>query len=122
MTTSMPAWISTSEAAARLGISRTTLDAMVARAPSTLPGAPLAIGVGDKRRHLRWDETRLGEWVTAYGHWTAGQEEAPPTPRPAKMAKVPKAPSTARRQSLLSAVTGGRDGQPSRPPGGRGCS
>src|SRR5262245_9749149 len=34
-------WLGTKEAATKLGISRSTLDGMVARAPKDLPGAPV---------------------------------------------------------------------------------
>ena len=50
-----PARIDTATAARRLGIHRSTLDAMVSRAPPALPGAPVQVGEGTVRRHLRWD-------------------------------------------------------------------
>jgi hypothetical protein len=62
-------WLSTVEAAQQLGISRWTLDVMVARAPKDLPGTPTHVGEGKERRHLRWDGERLHEWAAAYREW-----------------------------------------------------
>lgn len=65
------AWLSTSEAAARLGIARSTLDEMLSRSPKDLPGSPVHVGNGSARQHLRWDAGRLQEWLTAYRSWEA---------------------------------------------------
>jgi predicted DNA-binding transcriptional regulator AlpA len=62
-------WINTAEAARRLGIDRSTLDAMVSKAPKTLPGAPTRVGQGRARQHFRWDGERLDEWAEAYRDW-----------------------------------------------------
>lgn len=62
-------YLSTVEAAALLNIDRTTLDDMVDRAPRTLPGAPLRVGQGKARTHLRWDPERVREWAAAYDQW-----------------------------------------------------
>lgn len=60
------AWISTAEAARRLGINRSTLDDMVKCAPRNLPGSPVAVGEGKKHRFLRWNPSHLNEWADAY--------------------------------------------------------
>ena len=66
-------WLSTVEAAEQLGISRWTLDIMVARAPKHLPGTPTHVGEGKTRRHLRWDGAMLHEWAAAYREWEAAR-------------------------------------------------
>lgn len=62
-------WLSTREAAARLGISRSTLDGMVGRAPVDLPGAPVVAGAGSRRRRWKWDAERLQTWLVAFTEW-----------------------------------------------------
>lgn len=101
-------WIGPAEAAQRMGISRTTLDAMLARAPSDLPGSPVLVGVGTARRHLRWDEARIEEWLVAYRAWASGtpaQQAAPASPARRRATQKKEG---GRRPSLLSLVTGGR--------------
>jgi hypothetical protein len=66
-----PGWIRTEEAAVRLSVGRATLDAMVARAPRDLPGAPVQVGHGAQRRHLRWDPSTLSAWMEAFRAWEA---------------------------------------------------
>jgi hypothetical protein len=60
--------MSTVEAAQQLGISRWTLDVMVARAPKDLPDTPTHIGEGKERRNLWWDGVRL------HGETTRGRK------------------------------------------------
>jgi predicted DNA-binding transcriptional regulator AlpA len=62
-------WLTTAEVANQLGIPRSTLDAMVRRAPRDLPGAPTKTGTGRKRQHLRWDASSLTEWLQSYQRW-----------------------------------------------------
>lgn len=62
-------WISTAEAAGRLGMDRGTLDKMVQDARKGLPGAPVHKGKGKTRQHLLWDADRLDEWVRAVEAW-----------------------------------------------------
>ena len=64
-----PILISTAEAARLLDVDRGTLDAMRDRAPKHLPGAPIAMGDGKRRRSWRWDRDRLVEWAEAYHAW-----------------------------------------------------
>lgn len=85
-----PAWLSTGEAAARLGVSRSTLDAMVARAPRDLPGAPVRVGEGGRRQHLRWDAGRIAEWAAAYRAWDA-RENGPSASRRRSAPSRPRA-------------------------------
>jgi hypothetical protein len=66
-------WGTTEEAARRLGVCRDTLDGMLDRAPRDLPGAPVDVGTGKCRRHLRWDLDRVNEWATAYRDWMAAR-------------------------------------------------
>lgn len=61
-------WISTAEAARRLGVDRSTLDIMRDRAPA-LPGGPVRVGAGRARRAWRWNAARLDEWFDAYERW-----------------------------------------------------
>jgi hypothetical protein len=63
------AWVSTTEAAAILNIDRTTIDAMIDRAPKDLPGAPTQVGSGKLRNHYRWNPALLHEWARAYRDW-----------------------------------------------------
>lgn len=73
-------WISTDEAAAIFGVDRETLDKMVAKAPPDLPGAPLDVSHGVRRR-WRWDPSRLTVWAAAYQTWKADRErKAKPHP------------------------------------------
>lgn len=60
-----PGWLSTDEAASRLGVARSTLDELAKRSAPGLPGAPVIAGGGKVRRHLRWDGSQLGEWYRA---------------------------------------------------------
>lgn len=111
------AWLSTAEAAARLGIARCTLDQMIGQAPRTLPGAPTPVGTGLHRRHWRWDARRLEEWLTAYRAWSAARSnetellaaEARPSKRTRQLRKPCSAP-TGRRRSLLSVVAADQPG------------
>lgn len=108
-------WLSTAQAAARLGIARCTLDEMVSQAPRTLPGTPTPVGSGNRRRHWRWDGDMLEEWLTAYRAWTSQRSpvtESLPlagrtTPHASNARKPAPAP-TPRRRSLLSVVSGAR--------------
>lgn len=97
--TSDPAWISTDEAATLLGVSRSTLDAMVAQAPRTLPGSPVRVGDGGERRHLRWDPTALTTWMNAYRDWRATRGRRSTTPSPKEPTR------TGTRPSLLTLAT-----------------
>ena len=78
-----PALASCDEVAQRLGVSRRTLDAMVARAPATLPGAPVAVGSGGRRKHLRWRLAHVEAWLQAYQAWESEQVRScqPSAPR-----------------------------------------
>lgn len=64
-----PEWLTTEEAARKLGIDRDTLDKMVSRAPKSLPGSPTHVGKGKVRRHLRWSAARLFDWASGYDAW-----------------------------------------------------
>lgn len=116
-----PRWIDTAAAAAELGMSRSTLDQMVARAPANLPGAPTILGTGTQRLRRRWDAHRLHSWFEAYGRWAASQTARPagakastafeppePAPRP-RRAEGPRGRAGAKnkRPSLLALVSDG---------------
>jgi hypothetical protein len=75
-------WLSTSDAAGLLGIPRSTLDAMLRRAPSGLPGAPILAGSGNERRHWRWDSAVVEDWLRAFREWEA--DKASKRPRPSR--------------------------------------
>ncbi len=72
-----PLTISTAEAAARMGISRWSLDQMVAKAPRNLPGAPTHIGKGTAARHLRWNPDQLATWLESYRDHERSRGKAP---------------------------------------------
>ena len=106
-------WLTTTQVAEHLGINRCTLDEMLAAAPRDLPGSPVQIGVGSKKRHLRWDAERIEEWFAAVQAWrqarasagTAGPSSGPirpPTPAPRRSRK-PRSPSG---RSVLAMVGG----------------
>lgn len=68
-----PEWLTTAQAAQRLGISRDTLDRMageVAEVGRDWPGAPVDVGAG-RQRSLRWDAAHLSAWMRRYGSWVA---------------------------------------------------
>ena len=122
------AWISMAEAASRLGVARTTLDEMVARAPRTLPGSPLSIGSGRHRRHKRWEATMLESWLVAYRAWSATDAAQPvsvPAPGPLKRSvdsrvggfRRGETPSSRRSPALLTLVSG--EGSKKAGPGSR---
>jgi predicted DNA-binding transcriptional regulator AlpA len=96
------AWMTTADVADHLGINRSTLDEMVAKAPRSLPGSPLQIGTGRKNRHLRWDMSRLDEWLAAFETWQVG-EKAPASPKQRPSARRPRKRRKTRR-SLLAMV------------------
>lgn len=107
-------WLSTSTAAKRLGIARSTLDQMVARAPKTLHGAPMLVGAGRKRRHWRWNVDTLETWAAAYREWDAkggsAHERLVPNTPPERSrrggSRRRNAATPGQRRSLLSVVTG----------------
>lgn len=120
-------WLSTEQAADRMGIARCTLDTMYKKAPKNLPGCPMHVGVGRRAKHLRWDADRVREWLAAYRDWSAQtrtrgpRQQLPPprvthanplpsTPAPRARVKSPPpgqgaAPQKRRRRSLLAMVT-----------------
>jgi hypothetical protein len=69
-------WLTLTEAARRLGLPRTTLKAMVDKAPGDLPGAPMPVGEGKRRCHVRWDARTVDAWLAAYRDWD-GKRAAP---------------------------------------------
>jgi predicted DNA-binding transcriptional regulator AlpA len=97
-------WLSTAEAAERLGMARSTLDEMVAQAPQDLPGSPTQVGVGRRRRHLRWNAGGLEAWVRAYRAWqllpARGRKQ-----RVAAARRKRRSSSGGRPPSLLAVVT-----------------
>lgn len=48
-------------------------DKMAAKAPPDLPGAPLDVSHGTRRR-WRWDPSRLSTWASAYQAWKVETE------------------------------------------------
>ncbi len=73
------AWFTTAQAAQHLGVARSTLDAMVSRAPPDLPGAPVLVGTGRRRRRWKWSAETLDEWHAAYSAWDANRPAKPST-------------------------------------------
>ena len=67
-------WLTQAEAAKVAGVSRSSLDAMLAKAPKNLPGAPMHVGEGQQREHKAWEASRVREWVAAYRAWEAGEK------------------------------------------------
>ncbi|MFT5685108.1 MAG: hypothetical protein ACI8RZ_006055 [Myxococcota bacterium] len=120
-------WLTTEQAALRLNIARSTLDEMVAQAPKTMEGAPVSVGGGRHRNHLRWDGERLDDWMSAYQQWQATRRKrrrkkpvrVVPTPTsPAPKSKPPRsAPDPTRKRrhrrgsSLLTMVTAEGEGR-----------
>jgi len=85
--------VGSDEAAQILGISRDTLDRLRELAPPDLPGAPVPVGTGTKRRHLRWEVDRLKEWFrVANSSIKRSAPNAPASP----MRKPPKNPHRSR--------------------------
>lgn len=76
-------WLTSDEVAVRFDVSRMTLDAMVGHAPRDLPGAPVQVGRGKKRAHLRWDAARIDDWLKAFRAVQASPTTAS-TPRRAR--------------------------------------
>lgn len=76
-------WLTTKQVAERFGIARSTLDEMVQAAPPDLPGAPLQVGSGSRRRHLRWDASTVDTWLAAVSDLDESRsgERKPPLPR-----------------------------------------
>lgn len=63
-----PRWGTVEEAAAHLDVSRDTLDRMRKEQREqgwVLPGEPVPVGMGKKRRRERWDLDQVGEWAAA---------------------------------------------------------
>jgi len=107
----LPRWVDTATAARILGVGRTTIDAMVSDAPKDLPGGPVHVGRGGVRRHLRWDLSRIGDWVDAYRAWEASgkRRRAAPQPRPEHGERLPRPKKAVedgprKRRSLLSII------------------
>lgn len=79
-----PEWLSTGDAAKRLGISRDTLDRLYAESIEVgqdWPGAPVDVGTG-RQRSLRWEASQLSAWLRSYGAWrAAGRPGLGGTPR-----------------------------------------
>lgn len=97
-------WITTAEAAARLGISRDTLDRYTRDAPDDLPGAPEDAGRG-RNRHLRWDATELDVWFRAFCRWQRERRRTT-VPRPTTATKRrSKAPRRAVAQDDNGPIT-----------------
>jgi hypothetical protein len=69
------------EAARQLGICTETLAAMLDGAPRNLAGAPVQVGAGKARRHLRWDLNRIDEWAAAYRDRQAVRRSRKASPR-----------------------------------------
>ena len=57
--------LTTEQACIALGISRDALDRITKAAPDDLPGAPIQVGMGRKRRHYRYPADALIEWFRA---------------------------------------------------------
>jgi hypothetical protein len=64
-------------AAAALNVCKNSLRTMLADAPVDLPGAPVQIGRGRTRKHLRWHPEDLRVWWGAYCAWQRGETHRP---------------------------------------------
>ena len=83
MSPAAPLRICTDEAARVLGVSRDTIDRMIAEAPADLPGGPVDIGaLASKKHRWVWDAARLTEWWDAYGRWRATRRVSATVMRP----------------------------------------
>lgn len=69
--------IKRAEVARRLNVHVQTLDALIDSAPKNLPGSPLRIGDGKKRRHYRWNPDTFEAWIEAVQAWRAGRGKRP---------------------------------------------
>lgn len=78
----MTTLLHTSEAAELLGIHRATLDRITKAAPANLPGAPIQVGCGRTRRHLRYPSETLIEWFRAASDAVNATADLPPANRP----------------------------------------
>jgi hypothetical protein len=65
------------EVAVRWGVCTKTIRRWLRDSPKDLPGRPFAIGVGSRRHHLRWLESDLDVWLTAFAKWQRGEWRPP---------------------------------------------
>jgi hypothetical protein len=68
----------------------------------TLPGDPVIVGRGPRRRHEQWDLDRVVEWARAY----AERQAQAPAPRKARRRARPS--SASEEGSLVARVTAAR--------------
>lgn len=100
------AWLTTAEVVERLGINRSTLDEMVASAPRDLTGAPIHVGTGLKKRHLRWDVDRIDAWFAAFEAWQRAQDSATGTRARPAAPKRTRGRTSRPARSVLAIVGG----------------
>jgi hypothetical protein len=102
------------EAAGVLGVSRDTLDRMRGeqrRQGWVLPGDPVQIGQGKKRRHERWDLDRVEEWAKALRERSGKPGPRKPTSGRTsgrRATSPPRAPSASRAEGLKGGPTPAR--------------
>lgn len=94
--------ISTRAAAAIVGCSAMSLQRMAAAHPG-LPGGPVRVGVGQRRR-LRWDPDALLGWLREVEAAIERREPGPKSKRTRRQVDRP-APRRGGRRSLLAEVT-----------------
>jgi hypothetical protein len=99
-------WWQSEQVSEHLSIDRGTLAEMLAEAPPTLPGAPTQVGLGRRRRHWRWDASRVDEWFEAFGEWRRSLERRRASPRPARQRPKERPGPTKKRRprSVLAMV------------------
>lgn len=93
----MPVLLTTEEACNTLGISRDVLDRITKAAPVNLPGSPIQVGMGRKRRHYRYPADTLIDWFRAASQ-AVNAEPEPATNSPA--VTVPRRSSSGEARSL----------------------
>ena len=109
--------ICTEEAAQQLGVSRDTLDRMIAEAPADLAGGPVDIGsLTSKKHRWMWDASRLTEWWDAYGQWRAtrramSQVLRPGTRRPRTASAKPQNAEAPRGKLTMAELNAPRRGR-----------
>lgn len=97
--------IDTAEAARLLNISQRTLHRRLTEAPPDLPGAPIDLSPGSRRRKLRWRADQVHVWAQALANWKHAQRHPD---RPKKRRRTRHAPN-ARGGSLFAQALNGRN-------------
>jgi len=106
-----PRWGTVEEAARLAGVSRATLDRMRRLQRERgweLPGDPVPVGVGTRRRRENWDLDRVPEWAAAFARRRETEKPAGSTRAPRRRAgrrpahRVADPPGAGETQSLYA--------------------